>query len=267
MNGNDLEGLVRKSRAELSVELLKTYRVPIVLGVTSIGIIGYAVGIDLPTVEIPLSVKVFVLSVLLSGLLGFAPVSRIIRYLHDPPKRYIVSLGFHPDREAGIWELSPGAWEEVDIVEDELYQWSGTTWPTYEAEWFDPETMVAGGTWRGSEPDSELLRKEKKVEELREKIEADANTSIDTEIQIASKVRQAVKEIGQAIIDEHASATMYEGDRVADVLTDIRKDVEDDTGDPTPQRNGEKPVRQQETEALEALADLADVDQEAPADD
>jgi len=249
-----------KSRAELAVDLLKAYRNWIGLAVIlAVGILGAAVamlGVALPEISIGRDQKVFLLSFVLLGMAGYFPIVKIYDWLYDPPKRYLVSLGL--SGEPGIYELTPRAWENVDVIEDELHQWEGMRWPTYEAEAFDPESLTAVGTWRGSEPDSELLRYEKKLEEVREELEEQADTSIDTEIQISSRVRQAVKEIGQAIIDEHASATTYNGDRVADVLADIRKDVEDDTGDPTPQRLGEKPVRDRdrEDERDDALEEL-----------
>jgi len=249
-----------KSRAELVVDLLGEYS-------TWVGLLSLAVFIVIggmialggfPTITVSPAMKVFAVAVITSALLGYAPVSRIIRWLYDPPKRYVVCLGF--TGEPGIWELSPAAWESVDVVEGELYRWPDTTWPIYEAERFDPESMLAVGTWRGSEPDRELLRTEKKVDHLRNRLEEQAETSIDTEISISSRVRQAVKEIGQAIIDEHASATTYNGERVADVLSEIRQEVEEDAGDPQPRRNGEKPVREHGNvgteESLEALEEL-----------
>ena len=262
--------IVSKSRAELAVDLLKAYRNWIGLGFAVIGVTAVAavafLGIDLPTVEISRDQKVFAGAAVSLGIVGYFPLTKVYGWIYNPPKRYIVSLGL--SGKPGIYELTPRAWQEVTVIEDELYQWDGMTWPTFEAEAFDPNSMTAVGTWRASEPDSELLRYEKKLSEVRDELEEQADTSIDTEIQISSRVRQAVKEIGQAIIDEHASATTYNGDRVADVLADIRKDVEEDTRDPTPQRNGEKPTREREYERADALEDLSKlVDQEAPADD
>lgn len=247
-----------KTRAELAVDLLKAYRnwiglAVLVIVATAVAAIAF-LGIDLPTIQISRDQKVFAMAAVLLGILGYFPLAKIYGWLYDPPKRYIVSLGL--SGEPGIYELTPAAWQDVTVIEDELYQWEGMTWPTYEAEGFDPNSMTAVGTWRASEPDSELLRYEKRLDEVRNDLEEQADTSIDTEIQISSRVRQAVKEIGQAIIDEHASATTYNGDRVADVLADIRKDVEEDTRDPTPQRNGEKPTRDREYERADALGDL-----------
>jgi len=258
-----------RSREELAVELLTAYRNWIGLAalvvVGTVAVLVTVLGVSLPRVEITRDQKVFVLSSVLLGMAGYFPLAKIYEWIYNPPKRYIVSLGL--SGEPGIYELSPKAWQNVDVIEDELYQWEGMAWPTYEAEDFDPESMTAVGTWRGSKPDSELLRYDKKLEEVRDTLEEQADTSIDTEIQISSRVRQAVQTIGRAIIDEHASATTYNGDRVADVLADIRKDVEQDTGDPTPQRNGQKPIQKREqsedrsgddpvTESMEALAGL-----------
>lgn len=254
------------SRSELAVELLKAYRHYV--GAALLVAVGAVLYFQptIPSVSISREWRVAGVAVASAGILGYLPAAKALDWLYDPPRRYVVSLGFSGG-EPGVWELSPSAWAEVDVTEGRLYQWQGTKWPVYEAEWFNPESLTAKGTWRGSKSDSELLRKEKELTELREELEPQANTSIDTELQIASRVRQAVKEIGRAIIDEHASATTYEGERVADVLSDIRRDVEEDAGDPEPQRNGEKPTTSRDLDAVETLEQLADVAQEAPADD
>ncbi len=254
------------SRARLAVELLKAYRHYVgLLALLALAGLLYLQP-DMPTVKIRREWKVAAVALAAAGVVGYLPAAKVLDWLYNPPRRYVVSLGLSGG-EPGVWELSPAAWNDVDVTEGQLYQWETTKWPVYEAEWFNPESLTAKGTWRGSKSDSELLRKEKEVEELREDLEQQANTSIDTELQIASRVRQAVKEIGRAIIDEHASATTYEGERVADVLADIRQDVEDDAGDPQPQRNGEKPTTDRDLDAVETLETLADVAGEAPADD
>ena len=245
----------RKSRGELAVDLLAAYRWWVGGAVTAVVVVLLVVGVNLPTVEITRPYKVAGVAMLAAAVLGYAPASKALDWLYDPPRRYIVSLGFSGDTP-GIWELTPAAWDDVEVTDGELYEWPGTKWPIYEAETFTGDTMTAVGTWRGSEPDRVLLRKEKKVEELRKEIEAEADTAIDTEITISSRVRKAIKAIGQAIIDEHAQATTYEGERVADVLTEIRQEVEEDTGSERPD-NGEKPIAEAEAEAVEHLAEVA----------
>lgn len=248
-----------KSRAELVVDLLKAYSTWVALGTAAVVAAVLIVQPTLPTVTIPRWGKVGVLAMIGATVLGYVPASKALDWLYDPPKRYVVCLGLSGG-EPGIWELSPAAWEEVYVTEGELYEWPETTWPIYEAERFDPESMTAKGTWRGSVPDRELLRREKLVYHMRNKLERDAETSIDTEISISSRVRQAVKEIGRAIIDEHAQASTYNGERVADVLSEIRQDVEDDAGRDR-SRDGQRPVNSEgdAPDALEALAGLADV--------
>ena len=181
-----------KTRAELAVDLLKAYRnwiglAVLVIVATAVAAIAF-LGIDLPTIQISRDQKVFAMAAVLLGILGYFPLAKIYGWLYDPPKRYIVSLGL--SGEPGIYELTPAAWQDVTVIEDELYQWEGMTWPTYEAEGFDPNSMTAVGTWRASEPDSELLRYEKRLDEVRNDLEEQADTSIDTEIQISSRVLQ-----------------------------------------------------------------------------
>ena len=175
-------------------------------------------------------------------------------------------LGVSPDQydvpaETGFWELSPSAWELVDVVDGQVYKTDGTKWPMIFVEAFDPEELRAVGTWRGSKSDRELLRWEKELAELRQDIEPDADQSIDLELSVASRVRKAVKAIGQAIIEEHAEATTYEGEKVADVLSELRQDVEEDAGaeqpeDPVEEIDVERALAEGAGEAVEQLEAL-----------
>ena len=205
------------------------------------GAIAYYLLHGVPRIYVPQNVRVFALGILLALALGALPASKIIDWLYNPPKRYIVSLGLKESEDPAIYELTPASWERVWVEDGALYQWDNTNHPVYEAEAFDPENLIAEGTWRGSKPDRELLKTEKKVEELREEIEKEADMSIDLELSIASRVRKATKAIGQVIIEDYAATSTYEGERVRDVLSDLRQDVEADSGD-GPHTNGEKPV-------------------------
>lgn len=227
------------------LELAIAYRYWIGGGLTvlfltlTIGVMVF--GLELPEITLSQPVKVFLFGGLLAAVLGALPAAKIVDWLYDPPKRYIVVLGLKESESPAIYEMTPAAWETVWVEEGDLYQWENTNHPVYEAESFDPEHMIAEGTWRGSEPDRELLRAEKKVEELREEIEKEADMSIDLELSIASRVRKATKAIGQVIIEDYAATSTYEGERVRDVLSDLRQDVEADSGD-GPHTSGEKPV-------------------------
>jgi len=236
------------SRVGYVVALVIAYKHYIALTLIGAVVAGVLAGVSPPAM--PLRVKVAALAVTLALALGYAPVSKFLNYLYDPPKRFVVSLGLSGN--PGIYQLTPAAWERVEVVDGELHQWENVTWPTYEVEEFDADEMTAVGTWRGSKPDSDLLKREKEIGLMREKLERQADTAIDTEIAISSKVRQAVKEIGQAIITEHAEASTYNGEKVADVLSEIRQDVEEDSGQ---HRNGDVPENETKPveDPLEAL--------------
>lgn len=259
-----------KSRGEMAVDLLSAYRNWIGAGafllaavVGALWYVGALPAVDVP--EIPEPVQAAALALVGAFALGYLPTMRLVDYLYNPPKRYLVCIGTTDQTDKydlppeafkpRIVELSAAAWDTVSAVDGDLYGWEETKWPTYECEGFDPETMRAVGTWRGSKPDSELMRREKEIHELRTDLETAADQSIDLEIAISSKVRQAVKEIGQAIIEEHAEATTYNGERVADVLSEVRQEVQEDTGEDLD--NGERPVRELRT--LQALADSTEV--------
>jgi hypothetical protein len=254
-----------KSRRELAVDLLKAYR-------NWIGLVGVILLLAfivlwylgaLPSVpNVPESVQAALFAVIGAAALGYLPAARALDYLYDPPKRFVVCVGLAPDQQEeydlppqaflpGVYELSPAAWEQVRSIDGDLYQWEEMKWPTYEVQAFDRESFQAVGTWRGSKPDSELLRREKQIVDLRTNLEQAADTSIDTELSISSKVRQATRAIGQAIISEHAEASTYEGEQVAEVLSEVRQEVEEDTGENL--QNGDRPVQQ-----LRSLKNLAE---------
>lgn len=236
-----------KSRGELAVDLLKAYKWPIIIALVLVLALLWWVQPSFP--ELPLGVEVAALAVLGAFALGYIPAWWVLNKIHNPPKRYVVSLGLSQVPEEydlpadawkpGIYELSPAAWDNVVSVDGEIHQWDGMKWPTYEVLAFDREELRAVGTWRGSKPDSELLRREKEIDELRRNLEQAADHSVDLEIAISSKVRQAVREIGQAIIEEHAAASTYNGERVAEVLSEIRQDIESEASEPQP--NGDSP--------------------------
>lgn len=261
----------RKTRLELAIDLIKAFRLYIFLTFAGVVTALWYYQPDLPNLS--LQTEVAIIAGIGAFALGYVPAWALLNYLHNPPKRYIISLGLSespPDDaelspqafEPGIYELTPNAWERVRVLDGNLYQWEGMRWPTYECLGFDREDLEAVGTWRGSKPDSELLRREKEIGELRTNLEQAADHSIDLEIAISSKVRQAVREIGQSMIEEHASATTYDGEKVAEVLSDIRQDIEEDAGSDQiegPASNGDKPI--QELKTLESIK------QGGPADD
>ena len=253
-----------KSRGELAVDLLKAYRnwIGLTLVILVLALVGlWLVGALPSTPDIPEWAQATALALLGAAALGYLPARQAIDLLYDPPKRYVVCTGLSPDRsdeygpiepeaaEPGVYELTPTAWERVIVLDGELYQWDEMEWPTYEAQAFDVESLGALGTWRGSKSDTELLRREKEIDELRTKLEKAADTSIDTELAISSKVREATKAIGQAIITEHAEASTYNGEQVADVLSEVRQEIEDDTGENFDTED--RPIRQ--LRSLEAL--------------
>ncbi|MFC7057991.1 hypothetical protein [Halovenus salina] len=264
MTETELHIDAEKTRREHTVELLTAYRnwIGLLTVLLLLSFVALWWAGALPSVTVPESVQATMLAVIGAAALGYLPASRTLDYLHDPPKRFVVCVGMAPEQAdeydlppraflPGLYELSPAAWDRVRSLDGDLYQWSEMKWPTYEVQAFDEDSFQAVGTWRGSKPDSELLRREKEIVDLRTNLEQAADTSIDTELSISSKVRQATRAIGQALISEHAEASTYEGEQVAEVLSDIRQDIEEDTGENL--KNGEQPIAQ-----LRSLSEIAD---------
>lgn len=223
-----------RTRRDALIEVVVAYRNwiggAIAVGAIVVGV-AMLLGWSPPSLSIPRPLKVAIVGLIVAVLIGWIPAAKIVSWLYNPPKRYIINLGLRESESPGIWRLSPSTWQDVEITEGEVYRWENTEHPTFEVESFDPESLEAVGTWRGSLPDRELLKREKQVEELRSELESEANRSIDLELSVSSRVRRAVKAIGQQIIDVHAETSIYSGEEIADVLDDVRRDVEQDAGD------------------------------------
>lgn len=218
----------QKSRAELGVELLKAYRNWIGLGVLLV--VGAVValvtilGVSLPEISLGREHKAFLLSFVLLGLAGYFPVVKIYEWIYDPPKRYLVQPAVSDD-EGGIYELSPTAFENLTVKGGQLYRWPGTSYPTYGVEWYDPETNIAKGTWRGSATDEELLQEEEKIDEVRDHLEQKAKERDVLVTRAETIVREAVMANARLLVQEYNRASLLDvtalSDRIDDVLDKV----------------------------------------------
>jgi len=248
------------------LELVIAYRLFIgaILSLALIGVIGYVWINGVPEISIGTTGKVVLVSLFLAVPTGAILARPVVRWLYHKDSRYLVVLGLHD--EAGVWELSPAAWSKLDVVEGELNHWQEARVPLYGATEFDPDTLEARGTWRGSLPDRDLARSLIKVDEIRQVLEDDAKRGFAIETMSFTIVRNATRDAVKSVVKTFERGTLPDegeaiGDRIDQAIErfDLEKTVENELPDGEFSEN----IRSQVD--LEGVPD--DADQEASADD
>lgn len=209
------------------LELLKAYRYWVGSGMFLLALFlaGSVFGFwELPSFSLARPHKVFLVALLLAGSVGALPASRIVAWLYDPPKRYLVKPGLTAD-DAGIYELSPKAFEEMEVVgEGDLFEWPNTKHPTYGVQQYDPEMNIAMGTWRGSASDGEMLDREEEIQEIRYELEAKAKER-DVLVTRAERIlREEILANTRRLIQEYNRASLVDVGELNDRLEESMKD-------------------------------------------
>jgi hypothetical protein len=110
----------------------------------------------------------------------------------EPEKRHLVRINATGDAIA-YWELSPDAWADVSVEWGPLYPHDAAGKKVYECYAFDPDSMVAVGTWRRSLPGSEVVGRHGADEVL--DVLDEYRTSLEPESRRGRELRQALPRI------------------------------------------------------------------------
>jgi len=213
-----------RSRWELVVDLLDSYSMWVGLGgfVLAIGMIVVLATRGVP--EVPRYWRVFLVAAVACAALGYPAVVKVLRYLYDPPKRFLVQPGVSAG-EGGIWELSPKDFENLHVEGGELYEWPGTEYPTYGVEWYDRDANIAKATWRGSASDGELLKNQEKIDEVRDHLEEKAKERDVLVTRAETIVREAVLDNARLLVKEYNRASLIDvsalSDRIDETLSKV----------------------------------------------
>jgi len=254
-----------RSRWELTVDLLDAYSLWVGLGgfVLAIGMIAVLATRGVPSV--PRYWRVFLVAAVACAALGYPAVVKVLRYLYDPPKRYLVQPGVTDD-EGGIWELSPKAFENLHVKGGELYEWPGTEYPTYGVEWFDPDSNVCKATWRGTASDGELLQEQEKINEVRDHLEDKAKKHDILVTRAETIVREAVLDNARLLVKEYNRASLIDvsalSERIDETLSkvDLTEDINRERRRRTdPERATDPEAVNQPTQSPETAADGGEV--------
>ena len=103
-----------------------------------------------------------------------------------------------------MWELSPDRFEEMDVVEGDLFRWPVGS-EVYECYHYNPETNTAVAGWRGSPADSQLAGgvdlddAYQFIEDLRDEYEP-AQRKLD---RIRNRMRLVAREMDRRRLENH----------------------------------------------------------------
>lgn len=154
---------------------------------------------------------------------------KIDSLLPDPPKVHIYVVDAKDTEQIPHYELTPDAFSKVEVAEGTLMELPGCQERSYEAKAFDPETLVAVGTWRESASGSELVGHHavtdalSAIGELEDHLEPMAQEGKHIKQFLPSIVRNLdVKRMDQlnAAISGRVAPAHGEGDGIEDVITE-----------------------------------------------
>jgi hypothetical protein len=86
--------------------------------------------------------------------------------------------------------------------------------------------MRAKATWRGSAPDSELIREQERIKSIRGKLEDKARERDVLEIRGKSLVRQAVMEERETFLKEYDRASLLEAEAYDEQLEELLEEAD-----------------------------------------
>jgi len=137
-----------------------------------------------------------------------------------PGEEMITLVAFHSTDGTGgeIWQLHPDEFEDMEVLNGELYQWDSSPKRCYEVRDYDPEQNRAIANWRETKPASELVEQRSiedvlaEIEELREMLEPEARRARKLRRQLPGIVR---------ILDAQRDAEVNESLEAATVDSDI----------------------------------------------
>lgn len=198
----------RSGYGRLAVDLLTSPWPYLLLGVPIV-VLFLIFQPEIPTIVVPRPAKVLLAAAIVSGGVAAFPADRIVSWLYDPPKRIIVQPALSED-EGGIWEMTPASFEALEVVDGQLYEWPGCSYPTYEVERYDEEAHVAVGTWRGSASDGEMIDSKQEIDEVRTELEAKARERDVLVTRAERIVREQILANTRQLIHEYNRATIVD---------------------------------------------------------
>ncbi|WP_255148997.1 hypothetical protein [Halorarius halobius] len=245
---------IGRSWRDVATDLLTAYKTWIALGLAAVVVADATGYISLPTVEVSRPVKIMLLGALGGLLLGWAPASRIVKWLYDPPTVWLLEVDARED-DVALYKLSPQQFSELDVLHGELHRLSAKH-ELWECQAYIPDRNTAIGTWRGSASDMELIADRERIDELRSHLEQQAQKGLSIRIKVGSIVRDAVHDITDELTAQYEGITIYRGEKVQTAVNDALDDydlLDEETSDDEEVEEVRKEARR-ETAAAEESA-------------
>lgn len=171
--------------------------------------------------------KVFLVTLLVTGVVAYVPAKKLVNWIYSEPRTLLLQLkAEQEDDEIKLWEFTPRLWEKVEVVEGSLNTAKIKDGDLYICRSFDPVTLEARGTWRGSVSDLELIRNREKIREIRNELENLAKQGIRTRIQVTSIVRRAVNQIIAKIASSIEEETLHKGEEIKKSINKEVKEID-----------------------------------------
>ncbi|OUJ18599.1 Protein gp31 of His2 family of spindle-shaped halovirus [Methanonatronarchaeum thermophilum] len=175
----------------------------------------------------PQYITVFYLTLLIGSLITVIPATKLIDWLIEPQNKYILQLGMEKG-DLGLWKLQNHQHQEIKVIEGSLHREKTSKAELIICQKFDPKTMEAVGTWRGSVSNIELLRNKEQIKEIRKHLEKMAQKGIKTRIRMPSMVRDAVNQITMEMAAHIERETIYNGEIVNQIVERTIKEIENE---------------------------------------
>jgi hypothetical protein len=184
------------------------------------------VGLALANGGVPRWAHVYLLGTAAAFVVGYIPVSKIVKWLYSPDFTYLLVLNA---QEAGfeLHALGPEEWEELEVKGGKLRQLTALQ-PVYDCYEFDPESMTARVRWRGTENDLELLAHEQRIDECYGRLERLARRGMEMRVKHRSIIRDAAMQIVESAISTAEAASIPSGEEIEKAVDNALTDFDDD---------------------------------------
>jgi hypothetical protein len=156
------------------------------------------------------------------ALLSWSPAERVVNWLFQV--QYVYFLDVDPlSRDVSLYELTPRAFALTEVVEGEINPLSAKH-RLYGVTNFDKEELTCEGTWRGSVSDLELVADREEIEDIRQKLEKDAQKGIAHRVREPSIIRRSVDKITTALVVSFESSLVANGEEIQNAVEEVLDD-------------------------------------------
>jgi len=211
-------------------------------------------------------------------VVGYVVGSKLAALLPDPPGHFLVAQEAHDAAGGEIWELNDEAWQQLNVVEGDLFAWERAPWDVFEVRRYNPDTNTAVANWKGTDPGSELSNKTDpdivmdQIRELRNSHEQEARYGRWIRQSLPSLLRYLDKRRAKkmnATLDKTISPTWDEDSTIDDLIEErvpedalpdyFENDGDDDRAD-RPEPSGDDFAGFEILDGTDALDATADMD-------